>query len=141
MDPAVENLNRNSTIEFAIKAEEKVGKPADPLSLDIEDSELYRIIDKRIKDSKKFINAQYDLDARRKKNEMYLFGREIKEKEDRRELKDYEARVNDNVIYEIESSIKPLAMSRLPDLIIVPGDETSDKEKSAEALTIILADD
>jgi hypothetical protein len=141
MDPAIENLDRYRGIDLTLRAEENVGKPTDPLSLDIEDEELYRIIDKRIDDSKKFFNGKYDLDNRRKKNELYLFGREIKEKENRRELKDYEARVNDNVIYEIEASIKPLAMSRLPDLIIVPGDESDAKAASAEMVTTIIEED
>ena len=102
------------------KAVEGVGLNQDPLALDIDEEELVKIIDDRIENAQKFFDDKYNLTERRKKNELYLFGRHIDEKEKNKEFKLYEARANDNVLYEIESSLKPLAMSHLPDMAVLP---------------------
>lgn len=128
-------------VSYPIRAEEGIREIADPLSLDIEDDELVKIIDKRIDDSKNFYRSKYDLFNRRKKMEMYLFGRQIADKEKRNELKPYESRNLDNVLYEIEASIKPLAMSKLPDMMVMPGSNDEQKEQTAEDLTRVINDD
>lgn len=128
-------------IEYPIIAKEYVGEPTDPLSLSIEDDELVRIVDKRIDASKRFYEEKYNLSFRRKKNETYYFGRQIVERERRNDLKPYEARNQDNVLYEIEASLKPLAMSRLPDLIVMPGNESKESAESAEEVTKAVDND
>ena len=123
-----------------------IGKPEgveanlDPLTLDIPDNELVKIINTRLERSKQFFDDKYNLTERRKKNEMYLFGRQLGEKEKQKELKKYEARFLDNVIYEIESSLKPLAMSHLPDMIVLPGTNDKDKEEMAKNLSLVVND-
>ena len=113
---------------------------ADPLSLDIDDKELDLIVDRRIKDSQQFYEEKYNLKARREKNEMYLFGRQVADKEKQGKLKDYETRSADNALYEIESSLKPLAMSKLPDIIVTPGGEDPERQQSAKDLTLVVDD-
>lgn len=114
---------------------------SDPLELKIEDDELIRIIDKRIKDSENFFEDKYNLKERRRRNETYLFGRQLVDKEKNNELKDYESRSSYNILYEIEASLKPLAMSKLPDILVTSGDDKDEKKKeSAKNLSTAIDD-
>ncbi len=115
------SLDEQQGIKSLGVPEEGIIRNADPLAMDIQDEELVKIIDKRIEASKKFYDDKKNLTERRKKNVTYLFGRQIDDKEKREELKKYEARFLDNVLYEIETSLKPLAMSHIPDMIVLPG--------------------
>lgn len=126
------------TLDFPVIPKDAIGMRTDPLALDIDDSELVRIIDKRIEDYKLFYKEKYDLFNRRKKNETYYFGRQIEQKEKENDLKPYESRNQDNVLYEIEASIKPLAMSRLPDMIVVPGIDEEGQIQTAKDLTLAV---
>lgn len=119
----------------SIVARDGIITDADPLALDIDDDELVKIVDKRIKDSKRFFKEKYNLYDRRKKNEDFLFGRQVSRKEEKHQLKAYESRNNDNALFEIEASIKPLAMSRLPDMIIIPGKNTPESIQTAEDIS------
>lgn len=112
---------------------------ASPLALDIPDKDLEEIVSKRIEESEKFFNEKYNLRERREKNETYLFGRQIAELESKGKLKDYETRSAINAIYEIEASLKPLAMSKLPDIIVTAGSEGDDKKRiTSEQLTKVV---
>ena len=113
---------------------------ADPMALDIPDEDLVDIVRKRIKDDEKFYEANYNLKARRQKNEMYLFGRQTDQSEKDGKLKDYETRSSDNVLYEIEASLKPLAMSKLPDILVTPGGEDPERKESSKNLSIVVND-
>ncbi len=95
----------------------------DPLQLDIDDDELIRIVDDHTEDYKTYYTEKYDLFNRREKNEIFVFGRQVMQKEKEKTMKDYESRFMDNVLYEIEGTIKPLAMSRIPDLMALPGND------------------
>jgi hypothetical protein len=127
-------------ISSAQLTEEGVVTTQDPLALDIKDEELVKIIDDRIDASKKFFDQKYNLTERRNKNELYLFGRQLDNKEKKNELKLYEARHLHNVLYEIESSLKPLAMSHLPDMLVLPGSEEPQKQKTAKDLSMAIND-
>lgn len=118
--------------------EEGIVRNVDPLSMDIPDEELVKIIDERIDASKKFFEDKKNIPNRRKKNVTYLFGRQIDDKEKREELKKYEARFLDNVLYEIETSLKPLAMSHLPDMIVLPGGDDPERKQSAKDLSLAI---
>jgi hypothetical protein len=113
-------------------------QPLSPLALDIDDKELIENIDKRIEDSRDFYKEEYDLYSRREKNEVYYFGRQIMQKEKEKLLKNYESKYMDNVLYEIEASIKPLAMSRLPDLMVLPGNDNETSVLTAQEVTKIV---
>ena len=123
-------------LENVIKPRELVMEPTDPLALNISDKKLVKIINKRIRDSRKFFRSpKYNLYERRKKNEMYVLGRQINSKEERNELKIYESRYLDNILYEIESTIKPIALQNMPDLIIAPNNDNPEARKTAESLS------
>lgn len=123
-------------IDYPLIPHEGVLDKADPIALDIDDEDLARISQKRIDDDLKWYKEKLHLYDRRKKNEVYYFGRQVFERERKGEMKDYESRNQDNVLYEIEGSIKPLAMSHMPDIIVTPGKE-GDKESidSAKQIT------
>lgn len=120
--------------------QEGVIENADPLSLDINDDELIKIVDDKIEASKKFYDEKKNLTERRKKNVNYLFSRQIDEKEKKEELKKYESRASDPALYEIESSLKPLAMSHLPDMMVLPGSDDPEKQQTAKDLTVVVND-
>lgn len=136
-----QDRDRNSILtpdpfDTVLKPREMTGEPTDPLALNIPDKKLVKIIDKRIRDSRKFFKGpKYNLYDRRKKNEMYVLGRQVNSKEERQELKVYESRFLDNALYEIESTIKPIALQNMPDLIIAPGRDDDEARKTAESLT------
>jgi hypothetical protein len=120
---------------------EGVGLATDPLALDIPDDDLVEIIDRRIEQTRHFYKEKYDLYTRRQQNETFLFGRQIAELEAAGKLKDYESRNLDNILYEIEATIKPLAMSQLPDMLVTPGQETDESREVAELLTMAVNSD
>jgi hypothetical protein len=133
-------LDEQQGIKSLSVVKEGVIANADPLSMDIPDEELVKIIDQRIEASKDFYEDKKNLKVRREKNVTYLFGRQIDDKEKREELKKYETRFLDNVIYEIETSLKPLAMSHIPDMIVLPGAEDDERKQSAKDLTTAIND-
>jgi hypothetical protein len=120
---------------------ETLGEQADPLMLSIDDDDLVEILDKRIKASRDFYKENYDLYERRKKNETYIFGRQIAQLEKNGDLKEYENKNLDNVLYEIEANIKPIAMSQLPDMIVTPGNQSDNSTASADLLTKVVDTD
>lgn len=136
-----ENLYQTQPITNTLNPEEQVVQKSDPLTLELDDTEVVKVVDKWIEDSHRFFKEKYNLFERREKNEIALFGRQIAEREKQRLLKVYESRFSDNVIYEIEASLKPLAMSRLPDLIVTPGNDTEESRKVAEDITKCLDTD
>ncbi|HEU5488531.1 MAG TPA: hypothetical protein VFV16_06885, partial [Candidatus Nitrosotalea sp.] len=113
-------------------------QPLDPLALDIDDLELSKNVDQNIEDSHEFYDEQYDLYDRRKKNEVHYFGRQILQKEKEKLLKNYESKYMDNVLYEIEATIKPLAMSRLPDLMVLPGNDNEQSVLTAQEISKVI---
>lgn len=109
----------------------------DPLSLDIDDDKFADVIQKRIEASKKYFDEQKHLKDRVEKNEKYYFGRQIKPEE----MKNYEGKWLDNVIWESEKNIKAVALSKLPDLIVKPGSDVEDSKSAAEQLSKVVDTD
>lgn len=122
----------------ATAKEGPASKPLDPLSLDIPDEDLVDIIDRQIRISRNFYKNEQDLYDRRSTNELYYFGRQVIEKDKAHLLKDYESRFHDNALYEIEATLKPLAMSRLPDLLVTPGNDSNEAKLMAQELSKIV---
>jgi len=139
MNPDI--LNAPTDQELSTNPIDHLGDPTDPLALNIDDDELIKILDKKIETDKKFWTSKYNLTQRRKKMEVALFGKEIAEKEKNNQLKGWEARYSDNATWEIEASLKPVAMSKLPDMLISPGQETPEAEKSSEDISKAINDD
>jgi hypothetical protein len=113
---------------------------ADPLSLDIPDKELVETVDYLIDQSRKFFKGK-DLYARRKKNETYYLGRQIEQMEKEGKYKQHEVRYNDNVIFEGEATLKPIALSRLPDLLVKPSKMIARSLEAARKLTELINSD
>lgn len=86
-----------------------------PASLDLSVDD-----DKIISSKKEFIKKyeekveELDITDRRKKNETYLFGKQL----DSHVFKSYEKKIVDNVIKEGEDNVKSLVLSKLPDIIV-----------------------
>jgi len=140
-----DNLLESKPLEYQINGKEGINDIQDPLSLDISDLETYQIVNKRVETSEKFYEKNYNLTERRRKNEIFRFGRQIGEKEKNKELKIYESRYQDNVIYEIENSIDPLLKSKWPDIIVEAGDgkgiNKDEAEKTAENVSLAVNTD
>jgi len=110
---------------------------ADPLKLELDDADLVKVVDQRKNDSKSYFNKTLKLTTRRTRNYKYLLGEQINVDD----LKYYNARYVDNLIWEAEGTIKPIAMSRLPDLLVKPGNESDESKKTAEDLTSVVNSD
>ena len=122
--------------------EENVGEITDPLALTgIPDEDLVKTVDKWVEDTRSFYKKEYDLYETRKRNEIYRFGRQVAELIKAKKLKPYEAKTLDNVLYEIERTEKPLALSQLPDLIVSPGNNTDQSKQLAELITQVVNSD
>jgi len=112
--------------------------PIDPLKLDIEDDKLVDIIEDYEDDYDHFYDTKYHLAERRKANEIAYFARDTIQTDEEKLLKGIERKYQDNVLYEIMGTLKPLAMSRLPDLMATPGDDTQQAQDMAKEISIIL---
>jgi hypothetical protein len=127
--------------DYPLQAKDGIVEEMDPLSLDIEDKELAKVLEDRIQKSKKFFEDIYQLSIRRQKNETYYLGRQIGKNEKANRLRPYEGRYQDNALYEIEASIKPVALSKMPDLLVTPGNPTKEAKETAKNITTIIDDD
>lgn len=124
----------------SIVAKEQITEQVDPLALDIEDKELCRIIDERVAISKNKFESEYHLSARRERNEEFVFGRN-QDKIYNPQRKSYAVYYSDNVLYEIESAIKATVFAKLPDMIVVPGNETQSSKDTSDALSDVVNDE
>jgi len=109
----------------------------DPLKLDLDDVNFVEVMDNLITKSRDYFKS-INLPERRKRNEEYYLGRLIDEAEKNKEFKKYNARYQDNVIFEAEGTLKAVAVSRVPDMIVKPGNDTDESRQIAEELTEVL---
>lgn len=129
--------SQEKVAETTMRAPDTVTVESDPLKLKLEDSVLVRVIDDRIKQANTFFDDKKNIKKRRAINKDYLFGRQINENE----LKPYNARYVDNIPYEAEGTIKPIALSRLPDMIVKPGQEQEESKETAQVITDVINSD
>lgn len=118
-------------IDFTAQPSELI----DPLTLDIEDDVIVRVTKDNIKASVSFYRDR-GLYQKQEKNTQYYYGDQKLYKASKKS-KPYK----ENVIYEGITRQKPIALSRMPDLIVKPGDDTPETTKSAEDLTGIINSD
>ena len=118
-------------------ATEGIVAEMDPLKLDLDDKDFADVMDSLINESRKFFEKM-DLKNRRKENVDYYLGRQTKRMEEENKLKKHNARYQDNVIYEAEGILKATAVSRVPDLLVKPGSQNPESEKTAETLTEVI---
>jgi len=110
---------------------------ANPLKLDLDDKTFVEVMDSLMEQSRKHFK-NLGLKERRQRNEDYYLGKQIENQEKARELRKYNARYLDNVIFEAEGTLKAVAVSRVPDLIVKPGNESDESRKVAEELTEVI---
>lgn len=116
---------------------EKLGQPLDPLYLDLKDSEFSRVIDDNLRESISFYKNK-ELYIRQQRNEDALFGRRTpKGYDDSHFVYEYK----ENIIYEAVGRIKPIALSRMPDLFVKAGNNNPESKKNADDLTKIVNGD
>ncbi len=127
----------SEAISNQIDSEVTVIEERDPLTLEVDDKELLRRIKRVVKDSTSFYESKYHLKERQKSNEKYLFGRQIEDIK----LKDYNTKFVDNVIWEAESYIKPIAVSRMPDVVVKPGQDTDEAKQIATDISKVVNSD
>lgn len=108
---------------------------ADPLTLDLPEQTFIQVIDKRIRESETWFNSKKDLKTRRERNKDYLFGRQLPR------LKTHQSKYVDNIIWQAENTIKPIALSRLPDLTVKPGNDTDESKQNAKNVTAVINND
>lgn len=104
----------------------------DPLQLNLDDETLISVINDRIKESEAWYTKE-NYPKRRKINRAFLLG-----KQRQRKLKHYESNYVDNLIYESENTIKPIALSNLPDLLVKPGSESPESRDQADRMTKVI---
>jgi len=106
------------------------------LTLDVDDKLLVEFIDAYEQKAKGYFESDdIKLTQRRKRNRKYYFGKQL---EDRDDIKLYggQKKVLDNVIKEGEDNLRPLVLSRLPDIVITAGTKNDkNKQKTADAIT------
>jgi hypothetical protein len=123
-------------IGIDINPKEQLVTPRSSLDIELSDKDFIKSATEMVQSSKTFYESKYDLTARRTRNESYLWGRQLRE----RKMKSFEGQFNDNIIYEALAYLKPIALSRLPDITIAPGPNPND-EKLAEDLTKVVDND
>lgn len=109
----------------------------DPLRLELDDQDFVDVMKEQIKLSQDFFKKK-DVYKRRETLMEYYLGQQIKTLEDKKLLKDHETRYLDNLIWEAEQTLKPIALSRIPDLLVKPGRQTPDSKELAESLTEVI---
>lgn len=104
------------------------------LSLDVPDESLVRILDSKIKQSEDWFVKEQNLTKRRQINLDYWKGKQV----DQKMLYDWQVPYVDNVIYRNVETIIPIAVSRVPNVIVTPNGEEPDKRKRAKNLQRVL---
>ena len=107
----------------------------DPMHLDIDDEEAVRVVKENIRLSVSFYKER-GLYTKQEKNLEYYLGKQELFKASSKS-KPYK----ENVIYEAISRMKPIALSRMPDLTVKAGDDTLESKKTAKDLTGVFNSD
>lgn len=101
------------------------------LNTGLSDDELNQIIDARVNESKS-VYEKYNLDERRRRNEKYWLG----EHYNKEEVQGLE--YIDNIIYQDTEQRIRLAVGKVPDIIVVPGDGSLKGRQNAKKVENVL---
>lgn len=110
---------------------------ADPLSLNIKDEVFTKILKAKREESEKWFNSELDLENRVKRNLKYAAGKTV----DVKDLKDYEGKWQDSIIWESEQQIRAIAFSKMPDILVKPGKEGEESQKTADDVSKVVDTD
>lgn len=108
----------------------------DPLKLDLTDDQIVEVVDSRKQDFKTWA-SEIKLKDRQDKNFRYMLGDQLSDKK----IPKYSLPYMENVIHESITRIKPIALSRLPDMTVEPGQDTPESKQNADKLTQIVNSD
>lgn len=115
--------------------EQKVGGiTKEAFNLPIPDNELANLIDSRIKETEVFLKDKLDLEARREENEKFWRGIHFDEKK----FQEYQIPYKDNIIWQNEETRLSIITSRLPNIIIIPAEDTAEKRENAKKIESFL---
>ncbi len=118
-----------------VRAQEYIVQRADPLMIEEDDTKIITIVDTYDTRAKGYF-SKIRLKDRQDRNFNYLFGRNSGSGVEA--LLNKRSVYSDNVLYEIESTLKPLATAKDPDILVYPAEDTPESTKSAEDLTLAL---
>jgi hypothetical protein len=108
------------------------------LSLNVEDDKLIKFIDNFKKNAEKFYDDKKNIKKRREVIKRFYFGKQVQNRQyegifGTRKIENYEKEYSDNVLKEGEDILRPLVLSRLPDIIVNPGvDSQMDRSMSED---------
>ena len=122
--------------------EERVVIQEDPLKLKMDDATLVEVIDEKLRnaetywngDTSRQINGVVKLTERQDKIERYLLGNQIDEADLHPEQKPY----MENILWEAWIRNRAILMSRIPDIIIKPGNNTPESKETAKQITDVV---
>ena len=129
----MDNLG-NYPNSLPIEAKEKIIQVQDPLEITQTDEELVRIVNNYDVKSKAYF-AKIRLKDRQNRNFSFLFSRESNSVDN---LLNKKSIFSDNVLYEIETTLAPMATSKDPDILVYPSQEDPENVKTAKDLTLAL---
>ncbi|HEX9060897.1 MAG TPA: hypothetical protein VF941_12015, partial [Clostridia bacterium] len=113
----------------------------DPLHLELEDDKFLEFAKRLKRESDEFWmdagKTGLNLTKRREENEKYLFGRQYSGVQ----YKKYASTAQDNILYEAEAYLKAMALSKMPDITVTPGDDSDEKKEIAKMLSKVLTSD
>lgn len=128
----------DDNVDTQVTTKDGIQIQRDELSLKMDDTDFVTTARKWIKDTQDYNENELHLSTRRKNNKKNLFGRVYEDKK----YKDHESDFEDNIIWEAEEFLVPMAFSRLPDITVKPGDPNDENsKKSAETLTGMVNSD
>lgn len=125
---------KNSTIP----GEQMLVEPLNALSIDLDDDKLASYLKNRIEKAQEYFEKE-GVYQRQDENLKALLGKRTDG--DFSEYKEHQSKFSDNAIYEGEATIKPILLSRFPDIVVTPGSEDPESKKIAETLTEIVNSD
>lgn len=111
--------------------------PVDPLYIGLDDDEFVSVFKDLLKNSQKYFK-KIDLYKRRAKNIEYYLGQQIMRLESDKKLKAHDTRYLDNLVWEAEQTLKPIALSRIPDLIVKPAKQEQASKDLANDLSEVI---
>ncbi|MCP3681663.1 MAG: hypothetical protein GY861_03140 [bacterium] len=120
-------------------ATEQLIQEADPFKLELKDEEFVDVIDQRAADSRAYYSKK-NLRPRQKKLREYYKGVQG-DATIEKNLPKYATPYLENIVYGGMSRQKPIALSRLPDMVVKAGDGGEVSRDSAETLTDLMNTD
>lgn len=100
---------------------EGLGEILDPLSVDMDDDELVRVVDQRVSFSERVMKT-LSIPDRQEKMRKYMFGDQLpKTASGTLDFHKYQAPYMDNRLFQNMRAMKPVALSRIPDVLVKAG--------------------